>query len=128
MPSDGAGGRAQNRFRVCDLNRQRRLPQSRRDRVVLRIGAAQPPTGNLDLLGDGITPKQQETEEPAHILMQLPNPNIGEVGRLKHQVPRTEHVAQQGAQNAATKEAKGHLRGHAGQGVLRRLAKAHRPD
>ena len=32
-------------------------------------GAAQPPVGNLDLLGDGIAPRQQEAEEPAHILM-----------------------------------------------------------
>ena len=69
MPPDGAGHRAQNRFRACDLHRHRRLPQSRQARVVLRPGAAQPPVGNLDLLGDGIAPRQQEAEEPAHILM-----------------------------------------------------------
>ncbi len=58
----------------------RRLPQSRQARVVLRPGAAQPPVGNLDLLGDGITPRKQEAEEPAHILMQLPYPTEGRWG------------------------------------------------
>ena len=128
MPPDGAGYRAQNRFRARDLHRHRRLPQSRQARVVLRPGAAQPPVGNLDLLGDGIAPRKQETEEPAHILMQLPYPDRGEMGRLLHQVPRAGHVARQGAQGAGAKEAEGHLRGHAGQGALRRLAEAHRAD
>ncbi len=34
-------------------------------------------SGNLDPLGDGITPRKQEAEEPAHILMQLPYPDRG---------------------------------------------------
>lgn len=67
--NNGAGHRAQNRFRARDLHRYRRLPKPRQARVVLRPGAAQPPVGNLDLLGDGIAPRQQEAEEPAHILM-----------------------------------------------------------
>lgn len=117
-----------NRFRACDLHRHRRLPQSRQARVVLRLGAAQPPVGNLDLLGDGIAPRQQEAEEPAHILMQLPYPDRGEMGRLLHQVPRAGHVARQGAQGAGAKETEGHLRGHARQGALRSLAETHRAD
>lgn len=128
MPPDGAGHRAQNRFRACDLHRHRRLPQSRQARVVLRPGAAQPPVGNLDLLGDGIAPRQQEAEEPAHILMQLPYSDRGEMGRLLHQVPRAGHVARQGAQGAGAKETEGHLRGHARQGALRSLAETHRAD
>lgn len=60
--------------------------------------------------------------------MQLPHPDRGEMGRLLRQVPRAGHAARQGAQGAGAKEAEGHLRGHAGQGALRRLAEAHRAD
>ena len=100
------------------------------DRLASYCGfrAAQPPVGDLDLLGDGIAPRQQEAEEPAHILMQLPYPDRGEMGRLLHQVPRAGHVARQGAQGAGAKETEGHLRGHARQGALRSLAETHRAD
>lgn len=50
------------------------------------------------------------------------------MGRLLHQVPGAGHVARQGAQGAAAKEAEGHLRGHARQGALRSLAETHRAD
>ncbi len=39
-------------------------------------------SGTFDLLGDGIAPRQQEAEEPAHILVQLPYPDRGKMGRL----------------------------------------------
>ena len=125
MPSDCAGNRSQSRSRARNLHRHRRLPQPRRARFVLRPGAAQPPVGNLDLLGNGIAPRQQEAEEPAHVLMQLPYPGRGEMGRLLRQVPRAGHVARQGA---GAKKAEGHLRGHARQGALRRLVEALRTD
>ena len=117
-----------NRFRARDLHRYRGLPKPRQARVVLRPGAAQPPVGDLDLLGDGIAPRQQEAEEPTHILVQLPYPDRGKMGRLLRQVPRAGHAARQGAQGAGAKEAEGHLRDHAGQGALRRLVEALRTD
>ena len=125
---DCAGDRSQNRFRACDPHRYRRLPQPRQARFVLRPDAAQPPVGGLDLLGDGIAPRQQEAEEPARILVQPPHPDRGEMGRLLCQVPRAGHAARQGSQGAGAKEAEGHLRGHVGQGALRRLVEALRAD
>ena len=52
----------------------------------------------------------------------------GEMGRLLRQVPRAGNVARQGAQGAGAEKAEGHLRGHAGQGALRRLVEALRTD
>lgn len=50
------------------------------------------------------------------------------MGRLPHQVPRVGRATRQGAQGAGAKEAEGHLRGHVGQGALRRLVEALRAD
>lgn len=62
-------------------------------------------------------------EEPAHLLMQLPRPNQWPMGRVLRALPRPRHAARQGAEGRREKETQGDLRGHEGQGSVRRVGR-----
>ena len=87
LPADGAGDRSEDRLRAGPRHRHRRVRQPRQARLLLRADAPQQAVGNLRIVGHGVPPGEQEAEEPARILVQLPGRERQPVRRLLPEVP-----------------------------------------
>ena len=121
VPAHGARHRAANGLRAGHIHRHSRLPEPRQAGLVLRAGAAQPAVRHVDIVGVGVAAGQQEAEEPAHILLQLPCAQPQPMGRLLRALPRQGDAARQGAESRGEEAAQGDLRDHEGQGSVRSL-------
>lgn len=121
VPAHGARHRAANGIRAGHIHRHSRLPKPRQAGLVLRAGAAQPAVRHVDIVGVRVAAGQQEAEEPAHILLQLPCAQPQPMGRILRALPRQGHAARQGPEGRGEEAAQGDLRGHEGQGSVRGL-------
>ena len=135
VPAHGARHRAANGIRAGHIHRHSRLPKPRQAGLVLRAGAAQQAVRHVDIVGVRVAAGQQEAEEPARILLQLPCAQPQPMGRLLRALPRQGHAARQGPEGRGEEAAQGDLRGHEGQGSVRSLTacvsiakNAHRKD
>ena len=124
MPAHGARHRAANGLRAGHIHRHSRLPEPRQAGLVLRAGAAQPAVRHVDIVGVGVAAGQQEAEEPARILVQLPSAQPQPMGRLLRALPRQGNAARQGPESRGEEAAQGDLRDHEGQGSVRSLTAA----
>ncbi len=88
VPAHGARHRAANGIRAGHIHRHSRLPKPRQAGLVLRAGAAQPAVRHVDIVGVRVAAGQQEAEEPAHILLQLPCAQPQPMGRILRALPR----------------------------------------
>ncbi len=71
-PAHGTQHRAANGIGAGHIHRHSRLREPRQADLVLRAGAAQPAVRHVDIVGVNIAAGQQEAEEPARVLVQLP--------------------------------------------------------
>ena len=85
---------------------------------------AQQAVRHVDIVGVRVAAGQQEAEEPAHILLQLPCAQPQPMGRILRALPRQGHAARQGAESRGEEAAQGDLRDHEGQGSVRSLTAA----
>lgn len=122
VPAHGARHRAANGLRAGHIHRHSRLPEPRQAGLVLRAGAAQPAVRHVDIVGVGVAAGQQEAEEPARILVQLPSAQPQPMGRLLRAPPRQGNAARQGPEGRCEEAAQGDLRDYAGQGPVLGLA------
>ena len=122
VPAHGARHRAANGLRAGHIHRHSRLPEPRQAGLALRAGAAQPAVRHVDIVGVGVAAGQQEAEEPARILVQLPGAQPQPMGRLLRALPRQGDAARQGAEGRGEEAAQGDLRDYAGQGPVLGLA------
>ena len=83
--------------------------------------AAQQAVRHVDTVGVRVAAGQQEAEEPARILLQLPCAQPQPMGRALRALPRQGHAARQGAESRGEEAAQGVLRDHGGQGSVRSL-------
>ena len=83
--------------------------------------AAQQAVRHVDIVGVRVAAEQQEAEEPARILLQLPCAQPQPMGRILRALPRQGHAARQGAESRGEEAARGDLRDHGGQGSVRSL-------
>lgn len=97
------------------------FPKPQQASLVLRAGAAQPAVRHVDIIGVRVAAGQQQAEEPAHILVQLPGAQPQPMGRLLRALPRQGDAARQGPEGRGGEAAQGDLRGHEGQDPVRRL-------
>ena len=121
VPAHGAQHRAANGIRAGHIHRNSRLRGPRRARLALRARAAQQAVRHVDIVGVRVAAGQQEAEEPAHILLQLPCAQPQPMGRILRALPRQGHAARQGAESRGEEAAQGDLRDHEGQGSVRGL-------
>lgn len=135
VPAHGAWHRTANGIRAGHIHRHSRLRGPRQARLVLRARTAQQAVRHVDIVGVRIAAGQQEAEEPARILLQLPCAQPQPMGRLLRALPRQGHAARQGAESRGEEAAQGDLRDHEGQGSVRSLTacvsiakNAHRKD
>lgn len=122
VPAHGARHRAANGLRAGHIHRHSRLPEPRQAGLVLRAGAAQQAVRHVDIVGVGVAAGQQEAEEPARILVQLPSAQPQPMGRLLRALPRQGNAARQGPEGRCEEAAQGDLRDYAGQGSVLGLA------
>ena len=113
-----------NGIRAGHIHRHSRLRGPRQARLVLRARAAQQAVRHVDIVGVRVAAGQQEAEEPAHILLQLPCAQPQPMGRILRALPRQGHAARQGAESRGEEAAQGDLRDHEGQGSVRSLTAA----
>lgn len=83
--------------------------------------AAQQAVRHVDTVGVRVAAGQQEAEEPARILLQLPCAQPQPMGRILRALPRQGHAARQGAESRGEEATRGDLRDHGGQGSVRSL-------
>ena len=76
---------------------------------------------HVDIVGVRVAAGQQEAEEPARILLQLPCAQPQPMGRILRALPRQGHAARQGAESRGEEAARGDLRDYEGQGSVRSL-------
>ena len=122
MPRAYLPGLAAHGIRAGHIHRHSRLPEPRQAGLVLRAGAAQPAVRHVDIVGVGVAAGQQEAEEPAHILMQLPGQEREPLRRVLPRLQGPRHVPRRGAQSRRAQKAEGDLRDYAGQGPVLGLA------
>ena len=121
VPAHSARHRTANGIRAGHIHRHSRLRGPRQARLVLRARAAQQAVRHVDIVGVRVAAGQQEAEEPAHILLQLPCAQPQPMGRVLRALPRQGHAARQGAESRGEEAAQGDLRDHEGQGSVRSL-------
>lgn len=121
VPAHGARHRAANGIRAGHIHRHSRLRGPRQAGLALRAGAAQPAVRHVGIVGVSVAAGQQEAEEPARILLQLPCAQPQPMGRPLRALPRQGHAARQGAESCGEEAAQGDLRDHEGQGSVRGL-------
>lgn len=121
VPAHGARHRAANGIRAGHIHRHSRLRGPRQAGLALRAGAAQPAVRHVGIVGVSVAAGQQEAEEPARILLQLPCAQPQPMGRPLRALPRQGHAARQGAESRGEEAAQGDLRDHEGQGSVRGL-------
>ena len=122
MPADRPGNRPKDRIRAGDKHRHRRLSRPRPPRILLRDRAKKPAVGQVDIVGKLVSPGEQAAEEPAHLLLQLAQPQQGPVRRLLPKLQGPRHVPRRGFEGRRQKEVEGDLRDHEGQGPVLGLA------
>ena len=84
--------------------------------------AAQQAVRHVDIVGVRVAAEQQEAEEPARILLQLPCAQPQPMGRILRALPRQGNAARQGPEGRCEEAAQGDLRDYAGQGPVLGLA------
>lgn len=119
VPAHGTRHRAANGIRTGHIHRHSRLRGPRQAGLALRAGAAQPAVWHVDIVGVRVAAGQQEAEEPARILLQLPCAQPQPMGRPLRALPRQGHAARQDAESRGEEAAQGDLRDHEGQGRFR---------
>ena len=121
VPAHGARHRTANGIRAGHIHRHSRLRGPRQARLALRARAARQAVRHVDIVGVRVAAGQQEAEEPARILLQLPCAQPQPMGRILRALPRQGHAARQGAESRGEEAARGDLRDHGGQGSVRSL-------
>ena len=121
MPRAYLPGLAAHGIRAGHIHRHSRLRGPRQARLALRARAAQQAVRHVDTVGVRVAAGQQEAEEPARILWQLPFAQPQPMGRILRALPRQGHTARQGAESGGEEAARGDLRDHGGQGSIRSL-------
>lgn len=121
VPAHSARHRTANGIRAGHIHRHSRLRGPRQARLVLRARTAQQAVRHVDIVGVRVAAGQQEAEEPARILLQLPCTQPQPMGRLLRALPRQGHAARQGAESRGEEAAQGDLCDHEGQGSVRSL-------
>ena len=121
VPAHGARHRTASGIRAGHIYRHSRLRGPRQARLALRARTAQQAVRHVDIVSVRVATGQQEAEEPAHILLQLPCSQPQPMGRILRALPRQGHAARQGAESRGEKAVQGDLRDHEGQGSVRSL-------
>ena len=101
-------------IRAGHIHRHSRLRGPRQARLALRARAAQQAVRHVDTVGVRVAAGQQEAEEPARILWQLPFAQPQPMRRILRALPRQGHTARQGAESGGEEAARGDLRDHGG--------------
>jgi hypothetical protein len=126
LPPHGARHRLPHGVRARHLRRQLGLPRPRPPGVVLRGRPEEQAVGHLALVGLRLEAGQQEAEEPARLLVQLPRQEQLQVRGVLPALPREGHVPRRGAEGDGEEEIEGDLHHHEGQGPLLGLGQAGR--
>lgn len=98
---------AANDVRAGHVHRHSRLPKPRQAGLVLRASAAQPAVRHVDIVVVRVAAGQQEAEEPARVLLQLPCAQPQPMGRPLRALPRQGHAARQGPEGRCEEAAQG---------------------
>ena len=106
MPPVRPGDRPRNRVRAGDRHRHRRLSRPRPPRILLRDRAREPAVGQVDIVVGLVPAGEQAAEEPAHLLLQLAQPQQGPVRRLLPQMQGPRHVHGEALKAVARKRMK----------------------
>lgn len=127
LPPHGTRHRTPHGVRARHLRRHLGLPRPRLSGIVLRNRPEKQAVGHLALVGLRLEAGQQEAQEPAHLLVQLPRQEQLQVRGVLPALPREGHVPRRGAEGDGEEEVEGDLRHHEGQGPLRGLASRREP-
>lgn len=106
VPPVRPGDRSQNRVRAGDQHKHQRLSRPRPPRILLRDRAQEPAVGQVDIVGELVPAGEQAAGEPAHLLLQLAQPQQGPVRRLLPQMQGPRHVHREALKAVARKRMK----------------------
>lgn len=98
------------------------FPRPRPPRVLLRDRAQEQAVGQVNIVGELISPGEQAVEEPAHFLLQLALQQQEPARRPLPQLQGSRHAPWNGPENRLQEEIEGNLRDHGGQSPVLGLA------
>lgn len=125
LPARRARHRPQDRDRARPRGGRVALRRRRQAGQLLRPGALGQPVRHVDRLLPQLAGRQQATQEPAHIQLQLARGHEEQVRQVLRRVRLQGHETQPGAEGGRPKEARCHIRHHARSRPLRGALTGH---